>query len=75
VSRPLDRRGALRLLAGGSLAAMAVAHAPFAFAQDRAALYKDPNAPIPARVADLMARMTLAGRSPRSAPPGRPRAT
>jgi beta-glucosidase len=59
VIRPVNRRGALRLFAGGSLAAMAVAHAPFAFAQGNAPLYKDPAAPIPARVADLMARMTL----------------
>jgi beta-glucosidase len=55
----VNRRGALRLFAGGSLAAMAVAHAPFAFAQGNAPLYKDPAAPIPARVTDLMARMTL----------------
>ena len=56
----LGRRDALRLMAGGSLAAMAVAHAPYAFAQGGGApLYKDPAAPIPARVADLMARMTL----------------
>lgn len=59
VNRQVNRRGALRLLGGGSLAAMAVAHAPFAFAQDNAPLYKNPAAPIPARVADLMARMTL----------------
>jgi beta-glucosidase len=59
VNRPVNRRGALRLFAGGSLAAMAVAHAPFAFAQGNAPLYKDAAAPIPARVADLMARMTL----------------
>ncbi|MXO60172.1 beta-glucosidase [Altererythrobacter salegens] len=31
-----------------------------AFAQDRAPLYKNAKAPIPARVADLLARMTLA---------------
>ena len=34
-----NRRGALRLFAGGSLAAMAVAHAPLAFAQGGAPLY------------------------------------
>jgi len=59
VSRPLNRRGALKLLGGGSLAAMAVFEAPLAFAQ-AGALYKDAAVPIPARVADLMARMTLA---------------
>jgi len=55
----LNRRGALKLLGGGSLAAMAVFHAPVAFAQARP-LYKNAQAPIPARVADLMGRMTLA---------------
>ena len=56
----MNRRSALRLLAGGSVAALAVAQAPLAFAKERPPLYKDPAAPIPARVADLMARMTLA---------------
>ena len=56
----MNRRGALRLLAGGSVAALAVAQAPLAFAKDGPPLYKDARAPIPARVADLMARMTLA---------------
>jgi beta-glucosidase len=56
----VNRRGALRLLAGGSVAALAVAQAPLAFARAGAPLYKNPQAPIPARVADLMARMTLA---------------
>ncbi len=55
----LTRRGALRLLVGGSLSAMAVAQAPVAFAQGSQLPYKDAAAPIPARVADLMARMTL----------------
>ena len=55
----LSRRGALRLLVGGSLSAMAVAQAPMAFAQGSQPPYKDAAAPIPARVADLMARMTL----------------
>ncbi len=54
----MNRRAALKLLGGGSLGAIAVCHAPLAFAQ-AGALYKDPAAPIPARVADLMARMTL----------------
>ena len=54
----LDRRRALRLLGGGSLSALALAQAPLAFAQARP-VYKDAAAPIPARVADLMARMTL----------------
>jgi beta-glucosidase len=53
------RRTALALLAGGSLASLALAQAPAAFAQGNAPLYKNPAAPIPARVADLMARMTL----------------
>jgi beta-glucosidase len=55
-----NRRGLLRLMAGGSLSALAVAQAPMAFAQDSAPIYKNAAAPIPARVADLMARMTLA---------------
>ena len=54
----MNRRGALKLLGGGSLAALAVCQAPVAFAQ-AAPLYKNANAPIPARVADLLARMTL----------------
>ena len=56
----MNRRGALRLLGGGSAAALAVAQAPFAFAKAGAPLYKNAKAPIPARVADLLARMTLA---------------
>src|SRR5690606_39750450 len=48
----------LKLFGGGSLAALAVCQAPVAFAQ-AGPLYKDARAPIPARVADLMARMTL----------------
>src|SRR5690606_33301189 len=59
VRQGLNRRSALKLLGGGSLAALAFAQAPRAFAQ-AAPLYKDAAAPIPARVADLMARMTLA---------------
>lgn len=54
----MHRRGALKLLAGGSLSALAFMQAPAAFAQG-AAHYKDPSAPISVRVADLMARMTL----------------
>jgi hypothetical protein len=54
----VNRRGALRLFGGGSLAALAVCHAPLAFAQ-AVPLYRNAQAPIPARVADLMARMTL----------------
>ena len=55
----VSRRSVLKLLGGGSLAAIAVFEAPLAFAQ-AAPLYKNAQAPIPARVADLMARMTLA---------------
>jgi beta-glucosidase len=54
----VNRRGALKLLGSGSLAAMAVFEAPLAFAQ-AAPLYRNAEAPIPARVADLMARMTV----------------
>tara|TARA_B100000378_G_scaffold234446_1_gene200611 strand:+ start:106974 stop:109361 length:2388 start_codon:yes stop_codon:yes gene_type:complete len=54
----MDRRTALRLVAGTSMGALACAQAPAAFAQ-ASPLYKDARAPIPARVADLMARMTL----------------
>ena len=53
------RRAVLRLLAGGSLGALVVARAPVA-AAFAPPLYRDAKAPIPARVADLMARMTLA---------------
>jgi len=56
----IARRAALKLFAGGSAAALAVAQAPLAFAKAGAPLYKDARAPIPARVADLLARMTLA---------------
>jgi beta-glucosidase len=58
VNPKTTRRGALKLLGGGSLAALAVCQAPLAFAQG-VPLYKNAAAPIPARVADLMARMTL----------------
>lgn len=54
----LTRRRALALMGGGSLAALAVAAAPVAFAQS-GPLYKDAAVPIALRVADLMARMTL----------------
>ena len=54
----MDRRAALRLLGGASASALAVAAAPRAFAA-AGPLYKDARAPIPARVADLLARMTL----------------
>jgi beta-glucosidase len=54
----VNRRTALQWLGGGSLAALAIAHAPVAFAQ-AGPVYKDARAPIPARVADLLARMTL----------------
>ena len=52
------RRGALKLLYGGSLSVIAISQAPSAFAQ-AGPVYKDAAAPIPARVADLLARMTL----------------
>jgi beta-glucosidase len=45
-------------MAGGSLAALALAAGPRALAQG-GPVYKDAAAPIPLRVADLMARMTL----------------
>ncbi|WP_337847613.1 glycoside hydrolase family 3 N-terminal domain-containing protein [Sphingomonas sp.] len=54
----MKRRALLRLLAGASAAAGAIALAPAAHAL-AAPLYKDPRAPIPARVADLLGRMTL----------------
>ena len=54
----MDRRAALRLLGGASASALAVAAAPRAFAA-AGPLYKNARAPIPARVADLLARMTL----------------
>ena len=54
----MDRRAALRLCGGASLSALAYTFAPAAFAQAKP-LYKDARAPIPARVADLMKRMTL----------------
>ncbi|RIV81159.1 beta-glucosidase [Aurantiacibacter xanthus] len=56
----MNRRAALRLACGGSLSALALAGAPAVFAQGRAPLYKDAQAPVAARVADLLARMTLA---------------
>ena len=52
------RRGALKLLGGGSLSVIAIAQAPLAFAKG-APVYRNPDAPIPARVADLLSRMTL----------------
>ncbi|GAB5348382.1 glycoside hydrolase family 3 N-terminal domain-containing protein [Alteriqipengyuania sp. 357] len=55
----MTRRGALGLLAKSSLTALAVSQAPMALAQS-GPLYRNANAPIAARVADLMARMTLA---------------
>jgi beta-glucosidase len=55
----MDRRAALRLLGGGSLGALAVAQAPAALAAASGPLYKDARAPIAARVADLLPRMTL----------------
>ena len=55
----MDRRAAIRLCGGASLSALAVTFVPAAFAA-AGPLYKDARAPIPARVADLMARMTLA---------------
>lgn len=58
MSTTVNRRAALKLLGGGSLAALSFAQAPLAFAQ-AGPLYKDAKAPIPARVADLLARMTL----------------
>ncbi len=54
----MKRRAALRLLAGASVAAGAVALAPAAHAL-ATPLYKDARAPVPARVADLLGRMTL----------------
>ena len=54
----MDRRSALRLLGSTSLSALAVTQAPAAFAA-AGPLYKDARAPIPARVADLLKRMTL----------------
>lgn len=54
----VSRRAALKLFGGGSLTALAVTQAPHAFARDEP-LYKNAAAPIPARVADLLARMTL----------------
>ncbi|MFN7157069.1 MAG: hypothetical protein ACK4MR_00055, partial [Erythrobacter cryptus] len=53
------RRHALRLLAGGSLGALALPGAPPGWAAEAQPLYKNPKAPIPLRVADLMARMSL----------------
>ena len=55
----MKRREALRLMAGGSLSALALSQSPLAFAQIGGARYKDASAPLAARVADLMARMTL----------------
>ncbi len=55
----LSRRHALRLMAGGSLAALALGSGPAAWAAQDRLIYKDAAAPIPLRVADLMARMTL----------------
>ena len=55
----IARRSMLKLLAAGSATALAIHQAPAAFAA-AGPLYKDARAPIPARVADLMRRMTLA---------------
>ncbi|MBA4045279.1 MAG: beta-glucosidase [Erythrobacter sp.] len=55
----LSRRHALRLMAGGSLAALALAAGPAAWAAQGRPVYKDAAAPIALRVADLMSRMTL----------------
>ena len=55
----MTRRGAIGLLAKSSLTALAIAQAPAALAQS-GPLYRNASAPIAARVADLMARMTLA---------------
>ncbi len=52
------RRHALRFMAGGSLAVLALTAGPGLWAQG-SPVYKDAAAPIPLRVADLMARMTL----------------
>ena len=52
----LTRRHTLSLMAGGSLAALASGSGVLAAGGP---LYKDAAAPIPLRVADLMARMTL----------------
>ena len=56
----ITRRGALRLCAGGSLSTLAVAQNPAAALAQSGPLYRNANAPIAARVADLLARMTLA---------------
>lgn len=53
----VSRRGVMRLLAAASLTATAFALSP-ALAAARP-LYKDPKAPIPLRVEDLLGRMTL----------------
>ncbi|TIX52063.1 beta-glucosidase [Alteraurantiacibacter aquimixticola] len=50
----------LRLLAGGSMSALAIACVSPDLPAAGEPLYKNAAAPIPARVADLMARMTLA---------------
>ena len=55
----MDRRNVLKLTGGASLSALATTFAPAAFAA-AGPLYKDARAPIPARVADLLKRMTLA---------------
>lgn len=55
----LSRRHALRLMAGGSLAALALAGGAGPLLARGGPVYKDASAPIPLRVADLMARMTL----------------
>jgi beta-glucosidase len=55
----MNRRCLLKLLSGGSLAALSFAQAPVAFAR-AGPFYKNAHAPIPARVADLLGRMTLA---------------
>lgn len=55
----MDRRTALRLCGGASLSALATFQVPAAIAA-AGPLYKNARAPIPARVADLLGRMTLA---------------
>ena len=54
----MNRRAALRLLGQASAATVAISFAPAAHAL-AAPLYKDARAPIAARVADLLGRMTL----------------
>lgn len=55
----LTRRSLLPLLAGGSIAAAAIAICPAPTLAQSRPVYKDAKAPIPLRVADLLGRMTL----------------